>query len=331
MADESPSQPRIEPPKDSGWTAHGPYGLQRFQDGDGGHLLRLDEALHWMTCELELPRKRAVYSVFSPLVQLDEADGRHRRTVLYMLNGNDYAYPLALGDRLNPQTEDVWGQLQFSYWNTNSQGTVREIADLWDESWPGYVQNPDGFYRDGWVAYCKTMQALAKSSLGVIDWHREYRNRYYMGLESWKERCQNAVHSLSRLAVPFTVAHELWGWGTVAAPATLADTVPAAPPAVLVPDDVKDYETLVRYRQQFLHLKPQKRPKWLPKHIEIASDEVQARGRGGKAAVAKELGYPTASGLNSVFAGAAKRAERDAERAKASAFSKGLGQRSKAA
>lgn len=219
---------------------------------------------------------------------------------------------------------------------------VKELAETWAMSWlylvaPGDYARPlrtDDCFDSGQAIVIRYFShpeppAYSMGLLGLLYAMREHWGAD--GLPDADQVQRKGLQALERVAIRMDVAHALWGWGTVAAPAAVADTAPAAPPAVLVPDDVKDFETLVRYRQQFLHLEPQKRPKWLPEHIEIALAEVQARGRGGKAAVAKELGYPTASGLNSVFVGAAERAERDAERAQASAFSKGLGQRRKAA
>ncbi|MDD2846183.1 MAG: hypothetical protein PHT57_14650 [Rhodoferax sp.] len=235
MADSTSKPPEIAPLE--GWEPVGPYGLQRFKEGSDGRLLRLDEALYWMAHTQEWPRKKAVYEAFSPLVQWDEADGKYRRQVLYMLNGEEYAYPISLGDRLNPRAVDVWGDLPFSYQDGYSQGTVREIADLWDESWPGYVQDPDDFYRNGWVSYCKAMKALAIAAEGQYRWEKAYRERYFMSLGEWKDRSKRAVRSLSRLAVPFDVAHELWGWGAVAVPAAVVlSLVPASvPTAVALP------------------------------------------------------------------------------------------------
>lgn len=220
------------------------------------------------------------------------------------------------------------------------EDVIADLSATWATQWlyqvtPGDYAFPlragDCFsdVRGFWEQFAEDGTEKFRGLLGLLYAMREHWGAD--GLPDADQVQRKGLQALERVAIRMDVAHALWGWGTAAAPATLADTVPAAPPAVLVPDDVKDFETLVRYRQQFLHLEPQKRPKWLPKHIEIALDEVQLRGRGGKAAVAKELGYPTASGLNSVFAGAAERAERDAERAQASAFSKGLGQRRKAA
>jgi len=223
---------------------------------------------------------------------------------------------------------------------------VEELAETWAMSWL-YLVAPGDYARPLRTDDCfDNSQAIAiryfgypeppADSIGLLGLLYAMREHWSAdGLPDADQVQRNGLQALERAAIRIDVAHALWGWGTVAAPATLADTAPAAPPAVLGPDDVKDYETLVRYRRQFLHLAPQKREKWPPEHIDIASAEVQARGRGGKTSVAKELGYPTASGLNSVFEWASKRAAeqaaRDAERAKESAFVNGLGQRSKAA
>lgn len=232
-----------------GWCVDSGLGLQRFDDTSAGSLVRLDEALHWLMHGREWPRGKAVYAVFSPLVQWDEADGQARRQVLYVLNHQDYAYPLSLGDRLNPRAADVWGDLAFSFSNTYSQGTVREVADLWDASWPGYSHDSQRFYREGWVSYCKTMKGLAQTAVGVVSWEDEYRKRYYMDLGAWKERCKKAVQSLRRLAVPIGVAHELWGYGHVQKPAAAVSALSAAPDVVEV-FPLKDFPALVAYRKE---------------------------------------------------------------------------------
>lgn len=226
----------IKPPEGINWEPQGPYGLQRFKEGEDGRLLRVGEALHWMGHKLEWPRKKALYAVFSHLVQLDEADLPHRRMVLYVINDDDYAQPLAIGDKLNPKTKSLWGELSYSYPDASSWGTVREIADTWEESWPGYVSHTDDFYRVGWIEYCKQMKGLARSS-GAADWEEIYRTRYFMSLDGWVKRCAKFMHSFGRLAVPFAVANELWSWGTVVEEASAS------------PFPLADWPALVAYRR----------------------------------------------------------------------------------
>lgn len=234
------SQAGTEPLSDiaplDGWEPQGPYGLQRFNGSPGGRLLRLDEVLYWMGHALEWPRRKAIYAVFSHLIQLDEADPPHQRMVLYIVNGEGYAEPLAVGDKLNPKARDFWGKLSYEHPGELSYGVAREIAELWQESWPGYSQHTDEFYRVGWMEYCKHAKKAAVARDGAIQGEEEYRTRYHMSLEEWKQRCAKAVFLLGRVAVPFSVAHELWGWGT------LVKEAPASP------FPLADWQDLLAYR-----------------------------------------------------------------------------------
>jgi hypothetical protein len=218
----------VRPPEGSGWAPQGPYGLQRFSEGAQGRLLRLSEVLDWMGHTLEWPRQKALYAVFSHLVQLDRDEALHRRLALYVINSEGYALPLEVGTKLNPKLRDFWGKLSYNHPGADSHGFVYEIAELWRESWPGFAQHNDQFYRDGWVAFCKQAKAAAVSREGAVQGEEEYRTRHHLTLEEWKQRCTKAVFLLGRVAVPFALAHELWSWGTVveeaaASPFPLAD------------------------------------------------------------------------------------------------------------
>ena len=283
----------IKPEDD--YKVHGPYGLLRRGPAASDCLLSLVDVFEWMR-QKGLPRKSVVDAVLAPLVQWDEAD-RDRRQELYVVNGNDYANPLSLGDRLNPKAIAVWEQLNFSSQDTYSMGTVREIADLWDSSWPGYVEQADQFYQDGWVQYCKQMKLLAQSNHGPKGWEEEYRSRYHLSLGEWKERCTSSVRLLSLLAVPLQVAHELWGWGRVATTEALLDAAasPSSAPAIEA-QDVSDWPSLVQYRSQFINLPAQKRPEWPREHVallagQLNEERLAGRGRGALERLAKELGY----------------------------------------
>lgn len=270
----------VEP--EDGYDVHSPHGLLSCGPGPSNRLLCLADAFEWMRGK-ELPRKAVVNAVLAPLVQLDEADGGYRRQELYVVNGEDYAYPLSLGERLNPKARVVWEALDFAYHDTYSMGVVREIADLWDASWPGYVKDPGQFYQDGWIRYCNVMKRLAQSSLGPEDWEEEYRARYYMSLDEWKERCERAVRFLSLLAVPLSVAHELWGWGRVAAVEAQPEAVTSTPPLqAFEAEDVGDWSSLVRYRLQFVDVAAQARPKWLPSHVGVLAERVRSECESGR-------------------------------------------------
>lgn len=279
----------VEP--EDGYDVHSPHGLLRSGPGPSNLLVCLVDVVEWMRRK-ELPRKSVVYAVLAPLVQLDEADGGYRRPELYVVNGEDYACPLCLGDWLNPKAHVVWEQLDFAYQDRPSAGVVRQIADLWDESWPGYVEDPSQFYQDGWVNRCKVMKSLAQSNYGPRGWEEEYSSRYFLSLDDWKDRCKSSVRLLSLVAVPLSVAHELWGWGRVAA-------VEAQPEAVtstqqLQAQDVNDWLSLVRYRLQFIETPAQSRPKWSPEHVEVLAERLRSEhesgnGRGALGRLAKEM------------------------------------------
>ena len=136
------------------------------------------------------------------------------------------------------------------------------------------------------------MKRVAKANELPSLWEEKYREDYYINLGDWKERCQRFVRSLSRLAVPVSVAHELWGWGRAVAVAqsdAVADTA-----AAIEVQDVTDWHSLVRYRLQFASLAAQKRPVWLPGHVEILAARLQeehqaGRGRGALGRLAGEL------------------------------------------
>lgn len=77
---------------------------------------------------------------------------------------------------------------------------------------------------------------------------------------------------------------------STAPPVATPEAVPVAPATTgLTADDVKDFETLVRYRLQFKDLQAQQRPEWKIEHIALIEAAINERGRGGKASVAREL------------------------------------------
>lgn len=105
---------------------------------------------------------------------------------------------------------------------------------------------------------------------------------------------------VGRLAVPFAVAYELWGWGSVAAAVALPDVLPSATVApVIEVQDVTDWPSLVRYRQQFVHFtgakEVQKRAVWVDEHVaqlaaRLNEEYLAGRWRGALGRLAGELG-----------------------------------------
>lgn len=269
-----------------GWEAMGPYGLQRCGPGPADRLVRLEEVLAWMCLVKERPVSQAVEDVFYPLVQWDEAD-RDRRCFLYALNDQDYAQPLEVNGRANSAAQDAWVEVADIGPDDSTQGIARQVMDLWKESWPGYLSEPAKFYQKGWVKYCKAMKQLARSEYGEPYWQEEYRERYYMSQEAWRERCLAVMRVLRQLCVPLHVAHELWGWGTVAQ---------ASKAASLEPSQVQTFAELVAYRKLGESLPATNRPLWVASHVELLASELRRRkaasvGRGFKAEIARELGF----------------------------------------
>lgn len=275
----------------------GPYGLQRFGPAPEARLVCLDQVLDWLCLVKEMPPSRALRMVFGRLVELDEADAPYRKTVLYVINCQDYAVPLEQKGLLNPLARDVWCELDFAYEGLMAQGTVREIADRWEESWPGYVTDAAKFYQQGWVRYCKAFQYVAQREYGPHRWREEYRKRYYITQEDWRERCQACMKAFRLLAVPLSVANELWGWGRAveAVGQTDAPAAPSATAAPLTAEAVKTYAELVCYRLSFASLPAQKRPSWDAKHVALVADQLRQEcakgsGRGALGRLAKDFG-----------------------------------------
>jgi hypothetical protein len=96
---------------------------------------------------------------------------------------------------------------------------------------------------------------------------------------------------------------------------------PAAAPAVLHADDVKDPETLVSYRQQFKGVDHQKRPPWTSEHRAFLGEAV--RMGGGAAELAKLLGVTAEAEYRQLRTAKAEAAEKK----RADAFTSGLRQR----
>ncbi len=226
----------IRPPEGANWLPQGPYGLQRSSEGPQGRLLRLSEVLDWMGHTLEWPRQKALYAVFSHLLQLDREEASHRRLTLYVIDSEGYAQPLEVDAELNPKLRDFWGKLSSILGSAASASVARQIAELWRASWPGFTTHNEQFYRDGWVRYCKQARAAALASAGRSESDDEYQGRYSMSFDEWKQRCTKAVFLLGRVAVPFALAHELWSWGTV------VEEAPASP------FPLADWPALVRFR-----------------------------------------------------------------------------------
>lgn len=91
-------------------------------------------------------------------------------------------------------------------------------------------------------------------------------------------------------------AAQLWGWGSFGGVEAAAPAVPASLPA----DAVKDYATLCQFMQQYKDKEGYERPWWHAEWVVWVRAELDARGRGKRAAVARELGM-SSQALAQVF------------------------------
>ncbi len=204
----APQLPRIEPPKGSGWQLHSPYGAQRFKDGPDGRLVRLADVVRWLTQDRETSFANAVRAVCAPL----EGD----------------APPLLY--RLDP-VEDAAPESDASPWLKFLTG----YDDL--HTLPPRLANARAAARDVKAAWLMMPRELSRL---VND--PSYPAQYDETKESpfeFSER-PDRTGGPKDLAVPFAVAHALWGWGSVKADENEA---PASP------FPLANWPALVAYRK----------------------------------------------------------------------------------
>jgi len=230
----APHLPRIEPPEGSGWQLHSPYGAQRFKDGPDGRLVRLADVVRWLMQARETSFANAVRAICAPL----EGD---TPPLLYRLDPMEDAAP------------DGYATEWFKY--------LSGYDDL--HSLPPQVANARAAARDVRATWLMMPGELSRLVNGpgfpaVYDETKESPFEF-------SQRTGRAGGPKD-LAVAFAVAHELWGWGAVVAPASGIDLGVNDTPAALTDDEVTSPQTLITYRAQFAHLVGdsgvQKRPKW---------------------------------------------------------------------
>ena len=270
----------------------------RIGPGHEGRAVHLAEVAAWLMERHELPRKDALARV------LEHLDGPARCIVYSPAKDGGYAQPVPV-DRQWFATPDG---------NQESSRPGRRYLSLGIEL--------DGPTRGRAAPPPAEPAYLGAGIVGFVEWLRGWAAalaqsgdlRASSGLASW-------------FVVAESEARRLWGWEPETAPApvpaVVVSAVPSAAPVptVLTADDVKDYATLCQFMQSYKGKKGYERPLWRDEWVAGARAEVKARGRGGKAAVARELGI-SPYGLAQVF-------ERHPE-PKGTHFD-GLGDRSKAA
>jgi hypothetical protein len=264
MSDDSGTgvlrEPRIEPPESSGWQVQTRWGLLRHNNTSDGRLVRLADVVRWLMETRELPLSEAVGQVCAAL------EGEVPPLV-YRINASGWATP--------ENSPSAWFAVLPDCEKAGLAGLPLAVAHARNTAW--HLR-----------AECLiTQHDLERLTGGEYDASKE---------TPFEFNDRTDAGGIASVAVDFAAAYACWGWGAVAVP----DAAPAQAPALLQVDDVKNIETLARYRAQFVGLPAQRRPAWLPKHVAIARAEVETRGKGGNAAVAKQLGM-SASGLYDLF------------------------------
>ncbi|MDP4075221.1 hypothetical protein QYL93_12410 [Acidovorax sp. A1169] len=298
-----PRPPEVVPPEGFEWHVQSPYGTLK-KDG-GGKLVRLEDMHAWLMRRDGIPSASAVARVFGVFAADTnsklgmEKGAAEVRKHLYLLDLSGYAQPIAgfTGKYFLGEVEELIPYVPDSHFERGTKELLFYTLGLMaGEVWAPHACEIDLNHRlDG---YCPQGD--------------------FPSVEKSKE-------ILGRFAVPFIAAHALWDWGTVAVPVVTAaeaapavvpvaaevEAAPAAAPAELVEADVVSPETLVRYREQFKTLKPQKRPRWTEKQREYLPGAVQLHGG------ATELGEKLGLSYERVRAQLSEAKEEAVERAKA--------------
>ncbi|MCE1193255.1 MAG: hypothetical protein LWW96_14000 [Acidovorax sp.] len=256
------SIPQIEPPEGSNWQPHSPHGLQRFKDGPGGNVVRLADVVRWLMSARHLPLLDAVDRVCSQL----EGDSP---PLVYLLDANRWAR----------------AQDEFSDWAVFYFDEYSGLADLPPPI--AHAKAAGRSLRASWLIEPHVLARLVNEPGRRAEYNSDKQTPF-----EWSESGKRG----SAWAVPFAVAHALWGWGSVNAGAMGK----AAGPAGLGADDVKDYATLCQFMVRHKGKEGHERPAWRAEWVAWARAEVKVRGRGARAAVAREMGI-SSQALAQVF------------------------------
>ncbi|MDR0273982.1 MAG: hypothetical protein LBI48_01305 [Burkholderiaceae bacterium] len=169
------ARPPITPPRS--WSAHSPFGLLRFKEGNAGRLVLLTSVVRWLMTSRELPLNRAVDVV------CDALDGG---VVSHLYFPNEAGYAQRIGpsgfDRFVMTTEELalpYSQGHVRFWaRTFRDGCLAPAPDEWrgsgfdffEEKGPGTglsVTFEKAHELWGWGA---AVLQLVKSPFPLEDW-----------------------------------------------------------------------------------------------------------------------------------------------------------------
>lgn len=194
----------IVPP--DGWNVQSPFGILKINRETC--LARLEDVHAWLMRRDGIPSASAVAKVFGPFI----ADANSERGM--ERGADDVRKSLHLTD-----LSDYAASVQ----SFAGRRILEEMASL-----VPYVPHHH-FDRGTLAALMYALGLMAGEVWAPHEYEIDLDERLAgYGVEGCFPTVAKSREILGRFAVPFAVAHELWGWGTVAATESEADATPAA-------------------------------------------------------------------------------------------------------
>lgn len=263
-----PSEPtRVEPPEGSGWQPNSAYGSQLFKEGPDGRLVRFADVVRWLRDERSLPLAVAVERVCA------ELEGSNP-PVVYRLDRTQWAAP----------------ENQVSAWfRFATSGDEPDLMAMPPHAAHAWLAARD--MRASWLMEPHVLERLVNPPGDSVDYSATRESPF-----EFSER-MDRTGGPKTLAVPFAIAHALWGWGTVVEEAQVS------------PFPLAAWSALVAYR------KANTGSDWgLGNQIAVARTELGRLLHDGASksnaltAMAKEVGLGSRQAMDKVLSAERKRA-----------------------
>lgn len=266
-----------------GWLLHTPHGTARCGDGADDYLVRLSDVVRWFMKKRGLPLAVAVRRVLEGITPESFRQ-------MYFLHEQDWARPM-----WEPSPWEQFAMTPEEQALPYFEGRVRWLIRRLRADWLMPSWEAERFFNDGMPA-------------GEPPEYVKDREPPFDFLDR--------VGSTAGFSIRMSVAHELWGWGSVATAVALPEAVPSATAAPVTqtqdtapaigPQDVSDWPSLVQYRHQLVDVPDKQRPVWSFEHVAILAgrmnEEYRAgRRRGARPRLARELKSATPQGLIGVL------------------------------
>lgn len=265
---------KVEPPAGSGWTVHSAFGALKTAKGE--RLIRLQDVHAWLMQRDGLPSASIAARVLGVFVSdanskmgIDQGVSEVRKH-LYLtdLSGYAEAVPGFAGQQFLQEVAELVPYIPHHRFDRGSLAALMYSLGLMaGEVWAPHACDLDVDERLEGYSPCGSFPTAAK--------------------------CREIV---GRLAVPFALAHELWGWGTVLHSVESAGASAKLPEGVS-PFPLADFAALVRYRlaQKAINVDAGKHRKNVPwdqgNQLDVLHAEYERLGQNTSAAeaIAKNL------------------------------------------